>query len=142
VLQLGRHLREDPSGAVVLVEADGGGRRFQNELPIEEEEYKTMYQSRRTQSREDRTYAYIHYLTIRQRLDEVLHEYPRALDLDNPHPDDEPAMALPVDTMEAGLMPRLVIISSRATVIEDTNQIEKKNRALKISEAQRGKRWS
>lgn len=33
VQQLGRQLRERTSRAAVLVEADDGGRRFQNALP-------------------------------------------------------------------------------------------------------------
>jgi hypothetical protein len=77
---------------VILVEANGGGRHFQNELPLEESDVSIDTLSSNTVTL--RSHVCRYYLALRQRFDELLEAYPRALDLYNPHPDDKLATAL------------------------------------------------
>jgi hypothetical protein len=77
---------------VILVQANGGGRRFQYELPLEEKD--VPINTLRNNINTVRSHVRRYYLAIRQCFDELLEEYPRALDLNKPHPDDKLGTAL------------------------------------------------
>jgi hypothetical protein len=66
---------------LILVEANGGGRHFEDELPLEESDVYTNTLSNGTLTL--RSHECRYYLAIRQRFDELLEVYPRALDLYN-----------------------------------------------------------